>query len=200
MSTNEPNRSYGQGAQGEIAPATKSKIGIWARLRYNFDNSIAKAGTFVLYVLLLMMVIALIMVGVKSALLATPALTQAADPENLSFFDLFWTSFTKILSLGGEPTWADRIIAVMYWVTTTALTASVIGYVVGAIQRTFARLRKGRSPIVDENHTLILGWSSRILPILQELAIANENVRKAVVVIFAPHDREFMEDEIESRT
>jgi len=200
MSTNEPNRSYGQGAQGEIAPATKSKIGIWARLRYNFDNSIAKAGTFVLYVLLLMMVIALIMVGVKAALLATPALTQASDPANPSFFDLFWASFTKILSLGGEPTWADRIIAVLYWVTTTALTASVIGYVVGAIQRTFARLRKGRSPIVDDNHTLILGWSSRIFPILQELAIANENVRKPVVVIFAPHDREFMEDEIESRT
>jgi K+/H+ antiporter YhaU regulatory subunit KhtT len=200
MSTNEPNRSYGQGAQGEIAPATKSKIGIWARLRYNFDNSIAKAGTFVLYVLLLMMVIALIMVGVKSTLLAIPALTQAADPANLSFFDLFWASFTKILSLGGEPTWADRIVAVMYWVTTTALTASVIGYVVGAIQRTFARLRKGRSPIVDANHTLILGWSSRIFPILQELAIANQNVRKPVVVIFAPHDREFMEDEIESRT
>jgi voltage-gated potassium channel Kch len=200
MSTNEQSRSYGQGAQGEIAPAAKSKIGIWARLRYNFDNSIAKAGTFVLYVLLLMMVIALIMVGVKATLLATPALTQAADPENLSFFDLFWTSFTKILSLGGEPTWADRIIAVLYWVTTTALTASVIGYVVGAIQRTFARLRKGRSPIVDSNHTLILGWSSRIFPILQELAIANENVRKPVVVIFAPLDREVMEDEIESRT
>ena len=200
MSTNEQSRSYGQGAQGEIAQATKSKIGPWARLRYNFDNSIAKAGTFVLYVLLLMMVIALIMVGVKSTLLAIPALTQAADPANLSFFDLFWASFTKILSLGGEPTWADRIIAVMYWVTTTALTASVIGYVVGAIQRTFARLRKGRSPIVDDNHTLILGWSSRIFPILQELAIANQNVRKPVVVIFAPHDREFMEDEIESRT
>jgi ion channel POLLUX/CASTOR len=200
MSTNEQGRSYGQGAQGEIAQATKSKIGAWARLRYNFDNSIAKAGTFVLYVLLLMMVIALIMVGVKSTLLAIPALTQAADPANLSFFDLFWASFTKILSLGGEPTWADRIVAVMYWVTTTALTASVIGYVVGAIQRTFARLRKGRSPIVDSNHTLILGWSSRIFPILQELAIANQNVRKPVVVIFAPHDREFMEDEIESRT
>ena len=200
MSTNEQSRSYGQGAQGEIAQATKSKIGTWARLRYNFDNSIAKAGTFVLYVLLLMMVIALIMVGVKSTLLAIPALTQAADPANLSFFDLFWASFTKILSLGGEPTWADRIVAVMYWVTTTALTASVIGYVVGAIQRTFARLRKGRSPIVDSNHTLILGWSTRIFPILEELAIANENVRKPVVVIFAPHDREFMEDEIESRT
>ena len=200
MSTNEQSRSYGQGAQGEIAQATRSKIGPWARLRYNFDNSIARAGTFVLYVLLLMMVIALVMVGVKSTLLAIPALTQAADPENLSFFDLFWASFTKILSLGGEPTWADRIIAVLYWVTTTALTASVIGYVVGAIQRTFARLRKGRSPIVDDNHTLILGWSSRIFPILQELAIANENVRKPVVVIFAPHDREFMEDEIESRT
>ena len=41
MSTNEPNRSYGQGAQGEIAPATKSK-------------SQAKTTTFDLYSFILL--------------------------------------------------------------------------------------------------------------------------------------------------
>lgn len=152
-----------------------------------------------LYVLLTMMVIAIVLVGVRSAVQSIPALNQAADPENLTFFDMFWASFTKILSLGGEPTWGDRIIAILYWVTTTALTASVIGYVVGSIQRAFARLRKGKSPVIDSGHTLILGWSNRVFPILKELSIANSNVRNAKVVIFSTLERDFMEDEIESR-
>ncbi len=199
MPVNKTTRSFGQGAQGEPEAPKVQKVGIWAKLRYNFDNSIAQGGMFVFYVLILMMIIALIMVGVRAFVTSVPLLTQAADPENLTLFDLFWTSFTKILSLGGEPTWGDRIIAILYWATTTALTASVIGYVVGAIQRTFARLRKGRSPVIDSGHTLILGWSNRIFPILEELAIANQNVRKPLVVIFSPHERDFMEDEIESR-
>ncbi len=199
MPVNKTTRSFGQGAQGEPEAPKVQKVGIWAKLRYNFDNSIAQGGMFVFYVLILMMIIALIMVGVRAFVTSVPLLTQAADPENLSLFDLFWASFTKILSLGGEPTWGDRIIAILYWATTTALTASVICYVVGAIQRTFARLRKGRSPVIDSGHTLILGWSNRIFPILEELAIANQNVRKPLVVIFSPHERDFMEDEIESR-
>jgi voltage-gated potassium channel Kch len=146
-----------------------------------------------------MMIIAFILVGVRAFIASIPVLNQAADPENISLFDRFWASFTKILSLGGEPTWGDRIIAILYWVTTTALTASVIGYVVGSIQRAFARLRKGKSPVIDSGHTLILGWSNRVFPILKELAIANSNVRNAKVVIFSTHERDFMEDEIESR-
>mgnify|MGYP003347749520 CR=1 FL=1 len=50
------------------------------------------------------------------------------------------------------------------------------------------RLR-GKSAILEDGHTLILGWSSRIFPILQQLAIANENVPNPVVVIFADVDR-----------
>ncbi len=199
MPVNKTTRSFGQGAQGEPEAPQVQKVGLWAKLRYSFDNSIAQGGMFVFYVLLLMMFIALVMVGVRAFITSVPALTQAADPENLTLFDLFWASFTKILSLGGEPTWGDRIIAILYWATTTALTASVIGYVVGAIQRTFARLRKGRSPVIDSGHTLILGWSNRIFPILEELAVANQNVRKPLVVIFSTHERDFMEDEIESR-
>jgi voltage-gated potassium channel Kch len=38
-----------------------------------------------------------------------------------------------------------------------------------------------------------------VFPILKELAIANSNVRNAKVVIFSTHERDFMEDEIESR-
>lgn len=196
---NSQERSFGQGAQGELGAPKAAKVGFITRLRYNFDNSIAKSGTFVVYVLLAMVVMASFMVAIKALLNAAPFLTVAVDPANPNTFDVFWASFTKILSLGGEPSWADRIIAVLYWVITIALTGSVIGFITGAIQRAFARLRKGKSPVVDSGHTLILGWSNRVFPILKELAVANQNVRKPLVVIFSNHERDFMEDEIESR-
>jgi voltage-gated potassium channel Kch len=196
---NSQERSFGQGAQGELDAPKVAKVSFITRLRYNFDNSIAKSGTFVVYVLLAMVVMATVMVAIKALLLSTPFLTVAVDPANPNTFDVFWASFTKILSLGGEPSWADRIIAVLYWAITIALTGSVIGFITGAIQRAFARLRKGKSPVVDSGHTLILGWSNRVFPILKELSVANQNVRKPLVVIFSNHERDFMEDEIESR-
>ena len=96
MPENKETRSYGQGAQGEIAAPVQTKVGLWSKVRYNFDNSVANGGTFVLYVLLLMMVIALVMVGVRATLTSIPLLSTPADPANLSFFDLFWASLSLI--------------------------------------------------------------------------------------------------------
>jgi hypothetical protein len=45
----ENNRSFGQGAQGEPEAPKVRKVSLLTRLRYNFDNSIAKSGAFVAY-------------------------------------------------------------------------------------------------------------------------------------------------------
>lgn len=58
------------------------------------------------------------------------------------------------------------------------------------------RVRK--SPKARGNYTVILGWSNRIYPILQELAIANANVRKPRVAILSHHTVEHMDSEIKS--
>ncbi|MEY3909017.1 MAG: hypothetical protein RLZZ90_924 [Actinomycetota bacterium] len=155
---NSQERSFGQGAQGELDAPKVAKVSFITRLRYNFDNSIAKSGTFVVYVLLAMVVMASVMVAIKALLNATPFLTVAVDPANPNTFDVFWASFTKILSLGGEPSWADRIIAVLYWAITIALTGSVIGFITGAIQRAFARL--SRNSQLPTRMCASLLWSS----------------------------------------
>ena len=59
------------------------------------------------------------------------------------------------------------------------------------------RVRK--SPKARGNYTVILGWSNRIYPILQELAIANANVRKPRVAILSHHTVEHMDSEIQSQ-
>ena len=197
MANNSP-RTYGQGAQGESGAPKATKVSFFAKLKYNFDNSIARSGVFVLYMLLAMIVFSAILVLVKYGLYALPFISNSGALPGMNF-ETFWGSFATILGRGTEATWADRIVSFFYWVITVAIAGSVTGFIVGAIQRTFERLRKGKSPIIDNGHTLILGWSNRVFPILKELAVANENVRNPKVVIFSDKTRDFMEDEIESR-
>ena len=195
MANTEENRSYGQGAQGEPAAPKAKKVGFFTRLRYNFDNSIANGGAFVGYMLLGLVIASVLIVLVKYALFALPFL-YTGDPLTVPDFNTFWNQFAGILGKGGEATWAERILGLLVWAVTITLGASVTGYMVGVINRTFEKLRKGKSPVIESGHTLILGWSNRVYPILKELAIANQNVAKPLVVIFSTQSRDFMEDAI----
>jgi hypothetical protein len=200
MSKNNAERSYGQGAQGEPTAPKATKVGLWTRFRYSFDNSIARGGAFVAWMFAAMIVFSILLVFVALILRGIPALATVLEvKQGVLDFNTFWASFAKLFGKGGEATWADRVIEVLYWMVTITVTASVTGFIVGAIGRTFEKLRKGKSPVIDSNHTLILGWSNRVFPILKELAVANANVRKASVVIFSTQSRDFMQDEIEAR-
>ncbi len=201
MSNNKAdNRSYGQGASGEVNPTPRPKVGFWTKARYSFDNSIAKSSAFVFYLFLAFALLSVFVVLTKYTLYSLPGIlpegTLPPKPIGLeNFFDWFASLYTP------QPpqNWADRVVFILNWVITISIAASVTAFFVAAINRAFAKLRKGKSPIIDSNHTLILGWSNRVFPILKELAAANANARNARVVILSNLERDFMEDEIESR-
>ncbi len=201
MSNNKAdNRSHGQGASGEVNPTPRPKVGFWTKARYSFDNSIAKSSAFVFYLFLAFALLSVFVVLTKYTLYSLPGIlpegTLPPKPIGLeNFFDWFASLYTP------QPpqNWADRVVFILNWVITISIAASVTAFFVAAINRAFAKLRKGKSPIIDSNHTLILGWSNRVFPILKELAAANANARNARVVILSNLERDFMEDEIESR-
>ena len=57
-------------------------------------------------------------------------------------------------------------------------------------------LRKGKSFVIENGHTIILGYSSKIFTIISELIIANESAKRPRIVILADKDKVEMEDEI----
>jgi hypothetical protein len=59
------------------------------------------------------------------------------------------------------------------------MVSILIGTLTSSIEAKVDDLRKGRSRVIENNHTLILGWSPQIFTILSELMIANENQKKA---------------------
>ena len=197
MSKTQDSRSFGQGAQGEPEAPKAQKVSILKRLRYNFDNSLSKPGAFVGYVFIAIIILAFIMTAVQGSIATVVALNEPLDPA--TYFFVFWESFTKILGIGSTAAWGTQIVNTFYWAIGIAISGAVIGFISAQIIRAVAKLQEGKSAVIESGHTLILGWSNRVFPILSELAIANENVRKPRVVIFATATRALMDSEIRSR-
>ena len=57
------------------------------------------------------------------------------------------------------------------------MVSILIGLVTTGIGRRLDALRRGRSMVLENEHTVILGWSHQIFTIISELLIANENRR-----------------------
>ena len=55
------------------------------------------------------------------------------------------------------------------------IVSILIGTITAGLESRLAELRKGRSRVIENGFTLILGWSSKVYSIIGELLIANEN-------------------------
>lgn len=168
------------------------------KFRYWFDNSLSRKGSFPIWVTLAVVAGAVAIALTAAIIRAIPALNiEITDSTNA--FESFWYSLGKMLSLGTAVTLGDRIIAVLYWFAGLTVMGSIFAFRTVALNKTIERMKAAPSPILDKNHILILGWSPRVFTILKELKIANANVRKPLVVIFANVDRNVMDLEIAKR-
>jgi hypothetical protein len=75
------------------------------------------------------------------------------------------------------------------------LMSILIGVLTASIESRLDAMWRGRSKVLEQNHTIILGWSHQIMTIISELVIANENRKQgAVIAILANRDKVQMEE------
>jgi len=70
----------------------------------------------------------------------------------------------------------------------------VINFLSDAIMTRVESLKKGKTKVIEANHTLILGWNDRILPLVDQVCQANESENGMPIVILAEQDKEGMDD------
>jgi voltage-gated potassium channel Kch len=122
--------------------------------------------------------------------------------ESLGFIETAWRSLMRTLdpgTMGGDTGWGFRITMLGVTLGGIFIVSTLIGVLSSGIESKLDELRKGRSFVVEKNHTLMLGWSSKIIPIISELIIANENQKNPRIVILADMDKVAMEDEIKAK-
>jgi len=144
--------------------------------------------------------------GILSLLLVTAAALVITitgfsqdESESLGFIEAAWESLMRTLdpgTMGGDTGWGFRIIMLSVTLGGIFIVSTLIGVLASGISTKLDELRKGHSFVVEKGHTLILGWSEKIFPIISELVIANGNQKDPVIVILASKDKVEMEDEI----
>src|SRR6266496_1663289 len=176
------------------------------RLRYAFDNTMSR-GTPALVAwlgllsLLLVLVIAFF-VGLSRTFVGSGSDSNPNFPTQ-DFIGDFWTSLMRTLDPGtmggdtGHPLFLLSMLAVT--VGGIFIVSTLIGVLSSGIEAKIGELRKGRSLVLEQGHTLILGWSDQVFTVLHELAVANANQKKPCVVILSDKDKVEMEDEVRTR-
>ncbi|HKV06999.1 MAG TPA: NAD-binding protein, partial [Thermoanaerobaculia bacterium] len=115
------------------------------------------------------------------------------------FIEAMWLSLMRTLdsgTMGGDEGWGFRVAMLFVTLGGIFIVSSLIGVINSGLEAKLDELRKGRSFVIESDHTLILGWSPKIFTVLSELVLANENRRKPRVVVLAEKDKIEMEDEI----
>lgn len=173
------------------------KPGIGDRLKYAFDKVMSRGlpaliGLLGIVTLIFICVIALIVV----------VFGLFPTDQSLDFGEAFWLTMLRTLdpgTMGGDTGPGFRAAMLFVTLTGLILVASLIGIVSNAFNEKVEDLRKGRSRVIEKDHTLILGWNRKIHQVVSELIIANESRRRSTIVVLADGDKVDMEDQLSAR-
>ncbi|MFC4592069.1 CASTOR/POLLUX-related putative ion channel [Sphaerisporangium corydalis] len=164
------------------------------RLRYWFDNTMSK-GTPALIGWL----------AVASALLIAfvTVLAYPFSGEHGSALKIAWMSLLRTLDPGtmGGDDGNEFFVFMMLFVTIGGLfiVSALVGVLTTGLEAKLDGLRKGRSRVVEEGHTVLLGWSDDIFAIISELVTAKESEKRSVIAVLADRDKVEMEEDLRAR-
>ncbi len=175
--------------------------GLRDRLRYRFENTLSRGPIAIIGWLALLSTAMVVLAALALGLLGIGA--DPADPASrLGFVEGGWQSLMHAIDAGnlaGDAGWTLRALMLLVTVGGIFIVSMLIGTITSGLESRLGELRKGRSRVLETNHTLILGWSSKVFSIIGELVIANENQKNPRIVILADRDKVEMEDDIRAK-
>lgn len=168
------------------------------RIRYLFDKSMS-AGTVALIGWLAVLSFLIILAAGVVVVVAGIA-PEGEEPRN--FLEATWESLMRTLdpgTMGGDEGWGYRIVMLVVTIAGIFIVSALIGVLSTGLEAKIAELRKGRSRVLEDGHTIILNWSPSTVDIIKELASANAGGKPSRIVILADRDKVEMEDEIAAK-
>ena len=184
------------------------------RLRYGFDNFMARGGSSIFIALITVFLTIFILVSVlrTSVALLVPqeANTRYSHPadesqpksvenKTVGYGNNVYVGLLTMLAAGNmnidlESHWLYKLCTLLGGFTGVGLLSSLVAFITTAVHGKINQLKKGHSTVVETEHSLLLGWNERVVEIIRELVIANESEKNPVVVILADRDKVEMDD------
>jgi voltage-gated potassium channel Kch len=176
------------------------RITLTDRLRYWFDNTISR-GTVALIGWLFAVIVALVLTS--SLLVYATGIAPEVGGRRPGFLETLWLNLMRTIdpgNVGGdEGSWPFLLSMLAVTAGGILVFSTLIGVIFTGIDNKLVELRKGRSFVVEREHTIVFGWSPEIFSVIAELVTANESRASACIAVLAEKDKVEMEDEIRER-
>jgi hypothetical protein len=163
-------------------------------MRYAFDNSMSRGPNALIWylgaaVVLVILAFALILLVVG----AGPTTNPITAIYNVALHTI------DAGTQGNDAGTTNIVLNLFVTFAGIFIFSAFIGVLANSIDSRLEALRKGRSRVLETDHTLILGWAESIFVVIGELSIANESRERARIVVLADRDKVEMEDAIRER-
>jgi voltage-gated potassium channel Kch len=178
-----------------------TKPSLAARLRYAFDNSLAK-GPIVL-LLWLGLASAALIAGVAFVVWVAGIAPEGDGGQRPGLLQLAWMGLMRTLdagTMGGDSgSWPFLFAMLVVTFGGIFVISTLIGSITSGIEEKLDELRKGRSRVLESGHVLVLGWTPQIFTVISELVLANASRPGSCIVVLADKSKVEMEDELRER-
>jgi len=116
-----------------------------------------------------------------------------------SWAEIPWRVYVAVMEgsaaeTDGDSNWLAKISSILGVLIGLILFSSMVAFITSVFEAKLDELKRGRSIVLENEHTLILGFGDRILEIIRELIEANESEADASIVILAENDKEEMDN------
>ena len=169
-------------------------------LRYRFENTLAMGPAAVIRWLALFTFAIILLASIAISLLRI-----SSDPVSKERWDFpysIWNLWIRAIdpaSVQSDSLWTLRLITLLISLGGIFILSFLIGAITTGMEDKINQLRRGRSNVFESNHTLILGWSPRVIEIITELVMANRSEKNPAIVILADRDKIEVDSEIRRR-
>ena len=171
------------------------------RVRYRIDNFMAKGSASIFLVLLALFVGGFFFIVILRIL----ANIFIPDETLSSWMEIPWRVYVAVMEGSAAETDGDsnglaKLTSIVGVLVGLILFSSMVAFITSVFESKLAELRRGRSTVLEDDHTLILGFGDRIMEVIPELVEANESEPDAVIVILAENDKEEMDNLIRDQS
>ena len=165
------------------------------RIRYAIDNYMSRGSSSIFMALLLAFLIGFVIM----VLIRLIANTFFPDETLNSWLEIPWRVYVAVLEgsaaeADGDSNWLAKLSSILGVLIGLILFSSMVAFITSVFEAKLDELRRGRSIVLEKDHTLILGFGDRILEVIRELIEANDSEPDAAIVILAVDDKEHMDN------
>jgi ion channel POLLUX/CASTOR len=167
------------------------------RIRYRFEQTLSKGPARVIGWLSLLTLAIIVITGLIELLIG-----KFGGSRDGSLLENWWQALLRVLDSGtfaGDVDWPTRLLSLVVTILGIFIAGSLIGLIATTVDRKIEDLAKGRSRVIENGHTVILGWNDHISALVSELVEANRSAGGKPIVVLADRDKSSMEEDLADR-